>query len=152
MSRSRPRVMAISSGGGHWIELRRLTPAFEQCDVHWVTVECDYGDEVGDDAFHIVTDATRWNKLALCRMVLQIIWLLVRLRPDVVVTTGAAPGYAAVRFARYVGARTVWLDSIANADELSMSGRMAGQHADLWMTQWAHLAGEAGPEYAGAVL
>ena len=27
----KPRVMAISSGGGHWIELLRLRPAFDDC-------------------------------------------------------------------------------------------------------------------------
>ena len=33
-----------------------------------------------------------------------------------------------------------------------MSGRIAGPFADLWLTQWEHLAREGGPEYAGAVL
>jgi hypothetical protein len=74
------------------------------------------------------------------------------MRPDVIVTTGAAPGYFAVRFGRLLGTRTVWVDSIANAEELSMSGRMAGKHASLWLTQWPHLAQGGGPEYRGSVL
>ena len=45
-----------------------------------------------------------------------------RLRPDVVITTGAAPGYFAVRIGKLLGARVVWVDSIANAEELSLSG------------------------------
>jgi hypothetical protein len=41
---------------------------------------------------------------------------------------------------------------VANVDELSMSGRKAGPHADLWLTQWPHLAAANGPRYSGSVL
>ena len=42
--------------------------------------------------------------------------LLLRHRPDVIVTTGAAPGYFALRFGKLLGARTIWIDSMANAE------------------------------------
>jgi len=58
----------------------------------------------------------------------------------------------AVRMAKWFGARAAWIDSIANAEELSMSGRLAGRYAKLWLTQWPHLAQAQGPYYAGAVL
>jgi hypothetical protein len=70
----------------------------------------------------------------------------------VVISTGAAPGYFALRFGKRLGARTIWLDSIANVDELSLSGQRAGKYAGLWLTQWQHLATPAGPHFAGAVL
>jgi hypothetical protein len=73
-------------------------------------------------------------------------------RPDVVISTGAAPGYFAILFGKKLGAKTIWLDSIANVDELSMSGRAVGKYADLWLTQWEHLATEGGPDFIGAVL
>jgi hypothetical protein len=69
-----------------------------------------------------------------------------------VVTTGAAPGYWAIRFGKLIGARTIWIDSIANAEELSMSGRLASKVADVCLTQWPHLDGEHGAQYAGSVL
>ena len=71
---------------------------------------------------------------------------------DVVLSTGAAPGYFAILFGRLVGARTIWLDSIANVEQVSMSGQMVRRHADLWLTQWPHLAHEDGPECAGRVF
>ena len=85
-------------------------------------------------------------------MLLQVAWLVFSRRPDVVISTGAAPGYAAIRFGRWIGARTIWLDSIANVDHLSLSGVKIGRHADLWMTQWPHLAKPEGPRFKGAVL
>jgi len=82
----------------------------------------------------------------------EVLWLVLRYRPQIVISTGAAPGYFAVRFGHYIGARTVWVDSIANVDELSLSGRLAGPYTDLWLTQWAHLASHNGPLYRGKVL
>ena len=82
----------------------------------------------------------------------QVLWVIVTERPKVVVTTGAAPGWFAIAIARRFGAKTVWLDSFANGEELSLSGQKAGPHADLWLTQWPELAREGGPECAGSLL
>jgi len=146
------RLLAISSGGGHWVQLLRLRPAFEGHDVHFATVKDSYRTDVPGRPFHVIPDATRWNKFGLLWAAFKILWLLFQLRPAVVISTGAAPGYLALRFGRLLGARTVWLDSIANVDELSLAGRKAGRIADLWLTQWPHLAHEGGPQFKGSVL
>jgi Oligosaccharide biosynthesis protein Alg14 like len=148
-----PKVMAISSGGGHWVQLLRLRPAFEGCDVVYVTVREGYRSDIGEGAdFRLIPDGNRWNKMNLIRSALGVIWLLISIRPDVVVTTGAAPGYFGVRFGKWLGARVVWLDSVANAEELSMSGEKAGSFVDLWLTQWPHLSRPGGPQCYGSVL
>ncbi len=148
---NRQRVLAVASSGGHWVQLRRLTPAFDGHDVAYVTTDPGHRSEVGHARFYVARDANRWNKLALVRCAARILWVLLRERPTVVVSTGAAPGYLAIRFARLLGARTVWIDSVANVEELSMSGRMASATADLCLTQWPHLA-EGQVRYLGAVL
>jgi len=99
-----------------------------------------------------VPDGNRWSKWNLLRSAACILFLLLRLRPDVIVTTGAAPGYLALRIGKWLGARVVWIDSVANAQELSMSGAKAGSFADLWLTQWPHLSGDGGPKFYGSVL
>jgi UDP-N-acetylglucosamine:LPS N-acetylglucosamine transferase len=152
MSARKPKVIAISSAGGHWVQLMRLRPAFDGCDITYVTVNPAYRRDVGDAKFQVIPDGNRWNKVALLRSMLGALWLLVKERPDVVITTGAAPGYFMVRLAKLVGARTVWIDSVANAETLSLSGQKAGKHVDLWLTQWPQLATEKGPFYRGNVL
>lgn len=163
------RVLAVASGGGHWIQLRRLRPAWAGCAVTYVTTRAGYRDEVARDIdetlerlpegppprFFVVPDANRWQYGRLVRQLAAIAWIVLRTRPHAVVTTGAAPGYFAIRIGRLLGARTVWVDSIANAEELSLSGQRAGPHVDLWLTQWEHLAapeGGQGPHHRGAVL
>lgn len=134
------------------MQLLRLRPAFEGHDVLYATVSVGYRAEVGDAPFQVIPDATRWDKLGILRSAIAILFLLTRVRPDLVISTGALPGYLAIRFARFFGARTVWIDSIANVEVLSLSGQRVGPYADLWLTQWEHLARTEGPNFRGAVL
>ena len=148
----RPKVLAVSSGGGHWVQLLRITPAFENCELSFVTVHDSYRVQVPNYNFYTINDASRWNKLGLIKAALRLARILWIEKPNIVVSTGAAPGYIALRLGRMLGAQTIWLDSIANVEELSMSGHRIGQYADLWLTQWPHLARAKGPHYAGSVL
>jgi hypothetical protein len=145
----KPRVLAIASGGGHWVQLLRVAPAFEGCDTCFVTVRRTYRDDIKFGRFRTIVDATRWNKIKLARMALKIALIVLLERPDVVISTGAAPGYFAFRFARLLGARTIWLDSIANAEVLSMTGKMVKPYADLWLTQWSTSPHRAAPLIGG---
>ncbi|WP_336245337.1 UDP-N-acetylglucosamine--LPS N-acetylglucosamine transferase [Maritimibacter dapengensis] len=106
-------------------------------------------DEAG---FCLITEANRWQKARLVKQLIELLIVFIRIRPEVVVTTGAAPGYFALRLGRLFGARTIWIDSIANGAEMSLSGRQARPYADLWLTQWEHLASPDGPDFLGAVL
>jgi UDP-N-acetylglucosamine:LPS N-acetylglucosamine transferase len=146
------KVLAVASSGGHWVQLRRVTPAFAESEVVYVTVLESYRSQVPENKFYTVKDATRWNKVGLIVLALQLAWIIVKEKPDVVISTGAAPGYFAILLGRLFRAKTIWIDSMANIEELSMSGSRVGRYADLWLTQWPHLARSEGPHYAGGVL
>ena len=149
----RPRkVLAVASGGGHWVQLLRTLPAFEGADIAYVTTLASYRQHVEPAQFYTICDANLWTKFRLARMALKMLWIIVRERPDLVISTGAACGYFALRMGKWFGARTIWVDSIANAEKLSLSGRKVGPYADLWLTQWPHLARAEGPRFEGAVL
>ncbi|MEM6587050.1 MAG: UDP-N-acetylglucosamine--LPS N-acetylglucosamine transferase [Pseudomonadota bacterium] len=155
-----PKVMAVSSGGGHWAELLRLRPAWEGADVVYVVTQSSYRSDLtrgGKDTRHVhgfftVPDANKTQKLRLFMLAIKMALLVIWVRPDVVLSTGAAPGYFAIRVGKWLGARTVWVDSIANADEMSLAGMLAKPHADLWLSQWPDLSESAGATYAGAVM
>jgi hypothetical protein len=151
MKSEQRKILAVASGGGHWVQLLRLRPAFEGFQVEYLTTNAAYAKEV-DAPLHAVVDANIWGKLELARMFLQVGRVVLKARPDFIVTTGAAPGFAAVFWGRLLGADTLWLDSIANSEQLSNSGRKAGRIATTWLTQWPHLAREGGPAYWGSVL
>ncbi len=146
------KIMLVSSSGGHWVQLNRLLPAFDGCEKIFVTTELKYQVTVGANKFLLVPDANRWNKLRVLHLALVMLKHILITRPDVVVSTGAAPGFFALFFGKKLGAKTIWLDSIANVDELSLSGQKVKSYADLWLTQWEHLATPDGPRYEGGLL
>jgi len=148
----RIKLLAIASGGGHWIQLLRLRPAFEGAEISYASVSDSLAVDVEGCDFYCFTDANRQRKFALLMQVMKIAWILIKVRPDVVVSTGASCGYIAIRMARLFRARTLFIDSIANAETLSLSGHMACKHANLMLTQWPHLASTEGPKYEGSVL
>ncbi|MDD2465994.1 MAG: UDP-N-acetylglucosamine--LPS N-acetylglucosamine transferase [Desulfobulbus sp.] len=148
----RKKIMLVSSSGGHWVQLNRLVPAFEGCELIFVTTDIKHRSSVGRNLFLLVPDASRWNKLKIIWLAIVMLKHVVSIRPDVIITTGAAPGFFALFFGKKFGAKTMWLDSIANVEELSMSGQLAKKYADLWLTQWEHLSLPNGPTYVGAVL
>ena len=147
------RILAIASGGGHWVELQRLKPAFHGLDVVYASVYPEYQNDVIGHRFYSFRDVSRRDRFGFIILAAQLLRLLLIERPQVVITTGSLPCCIALIFAKYLlGAKTMWIDSIANAGQLSSSGKLAGKFADVWLTQWAALAQKDGPHYWGAVL
>ena len=158
------RILAVASGGGHWVQLQRLKTAFVGHRVIYATVgPCD-PTVVAPEEVRLLPDANARTPVRMLWLLVRVAWLVMRVRPEVIVTTGAACGYWAIRFGRLVGAKTIFLDSIANAEQLSLSARLAVRYADVTLTQWSDLAvatsseslspvgPKPGPRYWGAVV
>lgn len=145
------RILAIASAGGHWQQLQRLQPVFEGANVTWATTRAELVSPV-DGPVHAVGDGSLWRPWRLVPVLLRVLWLVLRYRPHVVISTGAAPGAIALVCGRLLGARTVWIDSMANADQVSRSGKWVRAFTMLWLTQWEHLADPEGPWFWGSIL
>ena len=151
-----PRILLVASGGGHWVQLSRTFLAFRDFDVACVTTIDGYEDALGrrfgSVRYYRVTNSSRESMWGLIRTGWQLARILLRERPDWVISTGAAPGYLALRLGRLAGARTLWLDSAANHGRLSLSGLKVRPYADVWLTQWPHLRAADGPRFEGRVF
>ncbi len=146
------RVIAIASGGGHWKQLMLMRPGFDAHRVAYVTTLPGLAEQSQASPAFLVPDCNRNEPIAVARCAFAILGLMIRHRPDVVVSTGAMPGLLALAVGKLFGSRTVWIDSVANAEEMSASGRLAGRFADLWLSQWEHVARKEGADYLGSVL
>jgi UDP-N-acetylglucosamine transferase subunit ALG13 len=150
-------ILGIASQGGHWTELQRLRHAFQPEDIQWVTTKSSGGSSVREPNVGFVRDADLQRKFHLMILLFQVFWKILIIRPKVIVSTGAAPGWFAVVFGRLFGARSVWIDSIANPDRLSLSGKKARRWADEVWTQWpdrveAATSSKRNVEFKGNVL
>lgn len=133
--------------------MRRILPAFEGMELVFVGVEAALDADLGAARYYRVANVTRRNPWVIPGIMAGLARAIRAERPDVIVTTGAAPGLLALGVAKALRqGRTIWIDSIANTERLSLSGRMARPVADAWLVQWEHLSRPEGPSYWGAVL
>lgn len=146
------KVLAISSPGGHWTQLLRLRPAFEDSEVIYATTQAGSKHKVKGHRFYKLPDANKDKKFKIIVLALNILYVLLKERPDVIISTGAAHGYLALLLGKYLGAKTIWLESIANAQDYSLSTQLVRSYADLLLTQWPHMEKDDGPYYKGSVL
>lgn len=148
----RVKVLAVASGGGHWEQLMLLRSAMDKHDVLYGTTTMGLAERDGLDDVVYLPDCNR-SSMAQAFKCLSASWRLVRdTKPDVVITTGALPGLFCLVIGRLRGARTVWIDSLANFEKPSMSGQFARRFSTLWLTQWENLARPQGPHYFGGLL
>ena len=134
------KILAIASIGGHWTQLMRLKSLFLDIDVDYVSTNSDLKSTVDGAKFYTVADGNRWNKLGLIKCFFDLIIVIMRSKPDVIITTGAAPGVFAVFIGKIFNLKTIWIDSIANCDEISMSCKIVSILASKTYTQWEHLS------------
>ncbi|BBO81299.1 hypothetical protein DSCO28_18650 [Desulfosarcina ovata subsp. sediminis] len=61
-------------------------------------------------------------------------------KPDIIITTGSLPIAVFCLVAKLRKTKIIWIDSIANVDEISMSGKLMRHVADLFFVQWRELS------------
>ena len=102
---------------------------------------------------YVVGECNRKHPLRVTKVFLYCIRIILRERPNVVISTGAAVGCITCFLAKLIGAKIVWIESITNVERLSLSGRMVRYIADLFLVQWSHLADwYKSAVYVGAVI
>ncbi|MBV7258264.1 glucuronosyltransferase [Erythrobacter sp. WH158] len=129
-----------------------LRKTLELHDIHFATTDRDVAVQHGITGAAILPDCNKNRPFRSAWCGIVALWLVIKLRPDIVISTGAAPGFFCILAGRLVGARTLWIDSVANADKLSMCGRLSLTFAHKCLTQWEHLAGDPEPVFRGALL
>ena len=142
--RAARRILAIASSGGHWQQLLAISEAFDGHSVRYATT-------VPVPDTEQIPDCNARTPLRVLWCVVSTLLVFLRFRPDTVISTGALPGLVAVFIGRLIGARTMWIDSVANVDRMSFSGRVAGALAQETLTQWPHLAKNR-VRYRGSIL
>lgn len=102
---------------------------------------------------YVVGESNREHPLKVLRVLGRCVDILLQERPDVVVSTGAAHGCLLCLLGKLAGAKVVWIDSIANVERLSLSGRTVQPFADLVISQWPGVAtAYRRVEYHGALV
>jgi len=138
---AKKKVLAVASIGGHWIQLLRIAKGLEsRYDVVYCSTHQKCASMVQGHEFYMMKDFSRWNAWKLIPTFFHLVSILRKVKPTAVFTTGAAPGLTCLLAAKICGIKTIWIDSVANVEHLSASGRLAYKFASRTYTQWPDLA------------
>jgi len=146
------RILAAASSGGHLEQLLLLTRDLGDHQLVIVTTDPSQAGRRGLSRAVFLQDCNLREPVRAFICAVSSFALVLRIRPDVVISTGAASGFFCLLWGRLFGARTLWIDSVANADRLSLSGRLARRVTKICLTQWEHLADGTQVRFAGSVL
>ncbi|MFR9629246.1 MAG: oligosaccharide biosynthesis protein Alg14 [Rikenellaceae bacterium] len=146
------KILAVASIGGHWIQLLRIAKSmFAKEEVVFMSTHEKCATMIDGRQFHKMSDFSRWDAYKLIPAFFNAIRVVRKEKPDAVITTGAAPGLVVLLAAKFCGVKTIWIDSIANVNKLSMSGKIASKFNTRTYTQWEELATDK-IYFAGNVL
>lgn len=148
------RICLAASAGGHLSQLLKVADSWAGFEIIYITTSEVVRDELSKfGRVYIVGKCNRQHPILTAKVFLQCIRIVFKERPDVVISTGAAAGCVLSFVAKTLGARLIWIDSIANVERISLSGRMVKHIADLFLVQWPDLASQyKSVEYVGAVV
>jgi len=156
MSNTRKKLLIClaASAGGHITQLLKPRDSWKGHKTFCVTTVNVVTKQLREfGKVYAVGECNREHPLRVILVLMRCIKVVLRERPDVVISTGAAVGCIMCFIGKLLGAEIVWLDSITNVERISLSGRMVRQIADLFLVQWPELAEQySDVEYVGAVI
>jgi nitroreductase len=131
-----PRVLLVSSAGGHLLQLERLRPWWQRFDRAWVTFPLE------DARSRLAGERAAWAHHPVTRNIPNLIrntslaWRLIRrYRPSVVVSTGAGVAVPFFLVARAHRIPTVFIEAVERTERPSLTGRLCAPISTLILLQ-----------------
>jgi UDP-N-acetylglucosamine:LPS N-acetylglucosamine transferase len=149
---SQSNVLLVCSGGGHWVQMSKLLPAFDGRKVTIATVDISVCTQYQNYEFVQVPDFNRSEPFKIIKGFYHIFKIVYDSKASCVISTGAAPGLLGLVAAKIMGKKTLWIDSIANPKQISLSGRIASYFVDELLTQWPDLSNGSNAKYKGRIV
>lgn len=140
------KVIFISSTGGHLSELMQLKRIFNNYDYHIITEKTDttikLKNEYGKRIDYLVYGARNYLFSYVFKFsynVIKSFFLYLKIRPDVIVTTGAHTAVPICYIAKFFKKKIIFVESFARVNSKSMSGKMINKIADVFLVQHKEL-------------
>ena len=148
------KICLTASAGGHLTQLLKLSESWCGYETFCVTTSDVVKEKLQKyGKAYTVGECNREHPLRVILVLMRCINVILHERPDVVISTGSAVGCIMCFLNKLLGVKIVWIDSIANVERISLSGRMVRHIADLFLVQWPELVEQySDVEYVGAVI
>jgi beta-1,4-N-acetylglucosaminyltransferase len=147
-------ALLVASSGGHLNQLYQLREGWSRERRLWVTFHTSDAKELlGGERVVYAYYPTNRSLLNLVRNTLLAARLIVRVRPGIVITTGAAIAVPFTYVAWLFRIAVIYVEGLGRVENLSLSARLAAPAVTRLFVQWPELVGKhAKAEYRGTLL
>lgn len=140
------KVLFISSTGGHLNELLQLKPMFDKYDYHIITekdktnesLKKEYKDKISYLPYGTRSKIIKYIFVYLY-LILKTIYLFLKIRPKYIVTTGTHTAGPMCYIAKIFGSKIIYIETFANINKKTATGRLIYPIADLFIVQWEEM-------------
>lgn len=135
------KVCIPTSSGGHLTHMRMLMPMIDSArDRFWVTFDKEDANTAlqGERVYHCHYPTNR-NLPNLMRNTALAVRVLLRERPDLIISSGAAVAVPFFLVGKLLGARTVYVEVFDRVDAPTLTGRLVRPLTDLFVVQWPEM-------------
>lgn len=136
------KVCLISSTGGHLAQLKQLLPVVADYDYFMVTEKNPAMSGGGEGRTYFLTQQERKNVNFIFSFLYNLIYSLfifLRERPDVIITTGAGAVLPYCFIAKLFGRKLIFIESFAKVSTPTLTGRIIYRISDKFYVQWEEL-------------
>lgn len=134
------KLAIACSTGGHMVQVRQLTPVYERYEHFYFTFCGGIADEIKKTSrVRAIPNIVKHNPLSWIIGAVLSLHIVIKERPDVVITTGAGIVVFFCLFAKLFGAKLIFIESMARIESPTLTARMLYPFADLFLVQWPGL-------------
>lgn len=136
------KVCFISSSGGHLEQIKQLKDVANKYE-HYYVLPKNTSTIAFSEKKYLVGDFYRKNRMQFvfrfCYTAIQQLFIFIKEKPDVVITTGAGVVIPTCLYAHFFGKKLVYIESFARMKSLNKTAELLSKYADLFIVQWEDL-------------
>lgn len=130
------KLCLVSSSGGHWEQLKKLSPLAEKYDGFYVTEKTRFDASPAKYLMYQTDLKDKWMIPKMIMNSLKTIKIWYKERPDIIVTTGTLVAYPFYLLSVFFRKRFVFIETFGRANMPTVAGRLMEKHSDLFIVQW----------------
>ena len=131
------KVCLVGSSGGHLTHLYMLKPFWENKERFWATFDKEDARSLleGEKIYPVYYPSNRSIK-ALIINTHRAIKILGKERPNLIISSGAAPAIPFFWIGKLMGAKTIYIEVFDRIDKSTIAGKLCYPVTDKFIVEW----------------
>lgn len=134
------KICFVGSSGGHLAHLYMLKPFWKNKERFWVTFDKeDARSLLKDEKMYSVYYPSNRSIKALLINTWRALRILPKEKPDLIISSGAAPAIPFFWIGKLMGAKTVYIEVFDRIDAATIAGKLCYPVTDLFIVEWEEM-------------